>query len=136
MYEFKILIKNKLLFFFFSNQNIDISSIHSFLMFAPVLIIDDLFTTISGIFLFITGPLLSMTITDNIHEQASIWCFFSISQIIIIVSSFIIKVHMFGDEQEKKDYTTWMPTKFNYEEKYPGVNGSSKKPKKSNKKKN
>ena len=36
---------------------------------------------IQGAFLFLTGPVLAAYITPNLMEQASIWCFFSISQI-------------------------------------------------------
>ena len=36
---------------------------------------------IQGAFLFFTGPVLAAYITPNLMEQASIWCFFSISQI-------------------------------------------------------
>jgi len=37
---------------------------------------------IQGIFLLTTGPVMAAFITDNLMEQASIWCFFSISQIL------------------------------------------------------
>ncbi|RYY88098.1 hypothetical protein EON63_03035 [archaeon] len=38
-----------------------------------------------GVFLFVFGPLMAAFITDNLMEQASIWCFFSIAQISIML---------------------------------------------------
>eukprot|EP00055_Hartaetosiga_balthica_P003549 m.8161 g.8161 ORF g.8161 m.8161 type:complete len:278 (-) comp3035_c0_seq1:70-903(-) len=60
------------------------AAIHSFLMFAPFFVLK-WNMTIQGIFLFLTGPLLSAYITPNLMEQASIWCFFSIAQIGIML---------------------------------------------------
>ncbi|CAF3938546.1 unnamed protein product, partial [Rotaria sp. Silwood1] len=40
---------------------------------------------IQGIFLFVFGPYLAGLITPNLMEQASIWCFFSIAQIAIML---------------------------------------------------
>jgi hypothetical protein len=40
---------------------------------------------IQGIFLFVFGPYLAGLITPNLMEQASIWCFFSIAQISIML---------------------------------------------------
>jgi len=40
---------------------------------------------IQGIFLFIFGPYLAGLISPNLMEQASIWCFFSIAQISIML---------------------------------------------------
>jgi hypothetical protein len=60
------------------------AAIHSFLMFAPFFVIKpDMI--IQGVFLWATGPLLAAYITPNLMEQASIWCFFSISQIGIML---------------------------------------------------
>ncbi len=42
---------------------------------------------IQGIFLWLAGPYLASMITPNLMEQASIWCFFSIAQIGIMVRS-------------------------------------------------
>lgn len=39
----------------------------------------------SGIFLFLFGPYLAGLISPNLMEQASIWCFFSIAQIAIML---------------------------------------------------
>lgn len=38
-----------------------------------------------GLFLWLTGPFLAAYISPNLFEQASIWCFFSISQIAIML---------------------------------------------------
>jgi len=56
------------------------AAIHSFLMFGPFFIMK-WNMVIQGIFLWAAGPLLASFITPNLQEQASIWCFFSISQI-------------------------------------------------------
>merc|ERR1719276_764418 len=40
---------------------------------------------IQGLFLFLFGPVLAAAISDNLMEQASIWCFFSIAQIAIML---------------------------------------------------
>jgi len=40
---------------------------------------------IQGVFLFAFGPYLASWITPHLMEQASIWCFFSIAQIAIML---------------------------------------------------
>ncbi len=40
---------------------------------------------LQGIFLFVFGPGLAGLISPNLMEQASIWCFFSIAQIAIML---------------------------------------------------
>jgi hypothetical protein len=58
------------------------AQIHSFLMYAPFFALyEKKGMVIQGAFLFLTGPVLAAYITPNLMEQASIWCFFSISQI-------------------------------------------------------
>lgn len=58
------------------------AQIHSFLMYAPFFALyEKKGMVIQGAFLFLTGPVLAAWITPNLMEQASIWCFFSISQI-------------------------------------------------------
>jgi len=58
------------------------ASIHSFLMFAPFFALyEKKGMIIQGCFLFFFGPVLAGYITNNLMEQASIWCFFSIAQI-------------------------------------------------------
>jgi hypothetical protein len=54
-------------------------------MMAPFFVMGQKYMWIQGLFLFITGPYLSTFITDNLQEQASIWCFFSICQIGVMV---------------------------------------------------
>lgn len=57
-------------------------AIHSFLMFAPFFALyEKKGMIIQGIFLFATGPGLAGWISPDLQEQASIWCFFSIAQI-------------------------------------------------------
>lgn len=58
------------------------ASIHSFLMFAPFFVLyEKKGMILQGLFLFIFGPGLASMISDNLQEQASIWCFFSIAQV-------------------------------------------------------
>jgi len=64
------------------------ASIHSFLMFAPFFVMKKNMI-IQGIFLWAAGPFLASFISPNLQEQASIWCFFSIAQIGIML--FIIR---------------------------------------------
>jgi hypothetical protein len=40
---------------------------------------------IQGLFLFLSGPYLASVIAPDLMEQASIWCFFSIAQITIML---------------------------------------------------
>jgi hypothetical protein len=62
------------------------AAIHSFLMFAPFFALyEKKGMVIQGIFLFLFGPALAGWITPNLMEQASIWCFFSIAQISIML---------------------------------------------------
>lgn len=65
------------------------AAIHSFLMFGPFFVMKRNMI-IQGIFLWAAGPYLASWITPNLMEQASIWCFFSIAQITIMVSNNII----------------------------------------------
>jgi len=58
------------------------NNIHFFMMFAPYVATQQ---WIPGAILFLTGPFLSTFITDNLHEQAAIWCFFSICQVVLAV---------------------------------------------------
>lgn len=62
------------------------AAIHSFLMFAPFFALyEKKGMVIQGIFLFAFGPYMAGLITPNLFEQASIWCFFSIAQIAIML---------------------------------------------------
>eukprot|EP01128_Nolandella_sp_AFSM9_P010274 TRINITY_DN7068_c0_g1_i1.p1 TRINITY_DN7068_c0_g1~~TRINITY_DN7068_c0_g1_i1.p1 ORF type:complete len:267 (+),score=59.50 TRINITY_DN7068_c0_g1_i1:284-1084(+) len=60
------------------------TQLHSFMMFAPFFVIKTNMI-IQGIFLWAFGPFLAGFITDNLQEQASIWCFFSIAQIAVML---------------------------------------------------
>ena len=60
--------------------------IHSFLMFAPFFALYEKKGSImQGAFLFLSGPGLASLMTSNLMEQASIWCFFSIAQIGLMI---------------------------------------------------
>jgi len=62
------------------------AAIHSFMMFAPFFALyEKKGMVIQGIFLFVFGPYTASLITPNLMEQASIWCFFSIAQIAIML---------------------------------------------------
>jgi len=62
------------------------AAIHSFCMFAPFFALyEKKGMVIQGIFLFAFGPYLAGLISPNLMEQASIWCFFSIAQIAIML---------------------------------------------------
>lgn len=60
------------------------AAIHSFMMFAPFFVMKSNMI-IQGFFLWLAGPYLASWITPNLMEQASIWCFFSITQIGIML---------------------------------------------------
>eukprot|EP00178_Gracilaria_changii_P005250 TRINITY_DN18598_c0_g1_i1.p1 TRINITY_DN18598_c0_g1~~TRINITY_DN18598_c0_g1_i1.p1 ORF type:complete len:213 (+),score=15.11 TRINITY_DN18598_c0_g1_i1:137-775(+) len=79
------------------------AAIHSFLMFGPFFVMKRNMI-IQGIFLWAAGPLLASYITANLMEQASIWCFFSITQIGIML--FIIREQLilnWGRDRKKDD---------------------------------
>lgn len=62
------------------------AGIHSFLMFAPFFALyEKKGMVLQGLFLFLFGPVMAALISDNLMEQASIWCFFSIAQIVIML---------------------------------------------------
>jgi len=62
------------------------AAIHSFCMFAPFFALyEKRGMVIQGTFLFIFGPYMAGWLTPNLMEQASIWCFFSIAQISIML---------------------------------------------------
>jgi hypothetical protein len=60
------------------------AAIHSFMMFGPFFILKKNMI-IQGVFLWLAGPYLASWISPNLMEQASIWCFFSIAQIGIML---------------------------------------------------
>ena len=55
-------------------------ALHSFLMFVLPLSLCELRYVWSSMQLFVTGPVVASLITDNLMEQPSIWCFFSMFQ--------------------------------------------------------
>jgi len=65
--------------------------LHFFLLFAPSFALyentNHKWKVIRTIFVFVTGPFLAGWITSDLMEQGSIWCFFSIAQIAIMVYS-------------------------------------------------
>jgi len=62
------------------------AAIHSFCMFAPFFALyEKKGMVIQGVFLFAFGPYLASWFTPHLMEQASIWCFFSIAQIAIML---------------------------------------------------
>ena len=62
------------------------AGIHSFLMFAPFFALyEKKGMVLQGCFLMLFGPVLAALISDDLMEQASIWCFFSIAQISIML---------------------------------------------------
>jgi hypothetical protein len=60
--------------------------LHFFVMFTPFFVWGSWFMALQGVLLLLTGPVLSALITPNLQEQASIWCFFSIMQITVMVA--------------------------------------------------
>jgi len=71
-------------------------SLHFILMFVPDFAIDDgcrmenWFRYIRTMGTMITGPLLADYITSNKHEAASIWCFFSVTQVVSFILYFMV----------------------------------------------
>ena len=72
--------------------------IHSFMMFAPFLILPRPMMWAQGLLLFFTGPVLAAFITPNLQEQASVWCFFSMAQLAFML--FAVKDHMTVDKSK------------------------------------
>lgn len=73
-------------------------SVHMMLMFLPFFTLDhgsfgkNIGNRIAGVLLFLTGPVLADWITPNRHESASIWCFFSILQVVGLVAIMIAQM--------------------------------------------
>jgi len=62
------------------------AALHCFLMFAPFFALYEKRGMVTqGVFLFLSGPYLAGLITPNLMEQASIWCFFSIAQVTVML---------------------------------------------------
>jgi hypothetical protein len=73
--------------------------LHSFLMFAPFFAYDERRKTVlRGLVLMATGPGLAAAITGNMNEQASIWCFFSMCQLGMML--FLAKARLAREAKE------------------------------------
>jgi hypothetical protein len=69
-----------------ATYNMQSIGLHSFLMFAPFFALyEKKGMVLQGLVLYLTGPFLASVISPNLLEQASIWCFFSIAQISIML---------------------------------------------------
>jgi len=80
--------------------------LHAFLMFAPFFVMKHSWLMYAqGLFLFATGPGLAAYISPNLHEQASIWCFFSIFQIatMVFLIRYMTNARLAQDAQKKKE---------------------------------
>lgn len=73
--------------------------VHAFMMFAPFLATPGIAAKVFGTFLWLTGPGMAALITDDLNEQASIWCFFSIAQIALM----FVGVIFIGAGDAKRD---------------------------------
>ena len=80
--------------------------LHAFLMFVPVLCIGGLAELDSVAFLMGTGPVLSMYLTRNAHEQASIWCFFSTMQCAIGAASAVLQHRSASSQKPQNPYVS------------------------------
>ena len=80
--------------------------LHAFLMFVPVLCIGGLAELDSVAFLMGTGPVLSMYLTRNAHEQASIWCFFSTMQCAIGAASAVLQHRSASSSKSQNPYVS------------------------------
>lgn len=76
------------------------AAIHSFLMFVPFFCIKPQMIVL-GIFLWATGPYLAAQVTDNLMEQASVWCFFSIAQIGIML--YVVRDMLVVSNKQQED---------------------------------
>jgi len=63
------------------------NGLHFFMMFVPFFVVDTA-NIIPGLVLFLFGPVLAYSLTANLHEQASIWCFASMAQVTCLVIIF------------------------------------------------
>jgi len=62
------------------------AALHSFLMFAPFLAFyEKKGMILQGCILFFSGPVMAAFISDNLMEQPSIWCLFSLAQMFSII---------------------------------------------------
>lgn len=86
-------------------------TLHMFLMFVPFFVVDmgsvakNAPNWIAGALLFFTGPVLADWFTPNKQESASIWCFFSICQVVGLVAITIVNLMMRGKWYDAADAT-------------------------------
>jgi len=72
-------------------------AIHSFLMFMPFFVVDtgntvaNVANCVAGGLLFVSGPLVADWFSSNKHEAPTIWCFFSILQILVLTMLLVIQ---------------------------------------------
>lgn len=77
-------------------------ALHAFLMFIPFFAIDmgsfskNLPNYIAGTLLFLTGPVMADYMTPNKQEAASIWCFFSICQVVGLTLIMVVNLNSRG----------------------------------------
>jgi len=77
-------------------------ALHAFLMFMPFFVMDHGSTIrnipnwIAGTILFATGPVMADWFTPNKQEAASIWCFFSICQVVGLTLILFVNLHSQG----------------------------------------
>ena len=103
------------------SYNVMGTGIHSFLMFAPFLALFEngwqkIFSkgmVTQGIICYLTGPFFAAMVTDNMQEQASIWCLFSIAQITITVirvqSTLLANYGVNGATRKFQVFPRWGP---------------------------
>merc|ERR1712063_184415 len=77
------------------------ASIHFFLMFAPFMVMDRKMVVL-GLFLLLSGPILASYITPSLHEQASIWCFYSCVQTVMMMLLWYTQNNFEGPEEMVK----------------------------------
>lgn len=76
--------------------------LHQFLMFVPFFAMDqgsmgrNVGNWVAGSILFLSGPYMADYFTPNKHEAASIWCFFSIMQVCVLVLILFFQMHARG----------------------------------------
>ncbi|KAH3744240.1 DUF5765 domain-containing protein [Pelomyxa schiedti] len=80
------------------------TAIHSYMMFMPYFVIRPPKMWILGFFLLMSGPVLASYITDNLQEQASIWCFMSVIQVAVMV--FLISKNQIERKSPKEQSIT------------------------------
>jgi hypothetical protein len=70
-------------------QPLSLTRAASFVMFAPFVAFIDKFNrgavlmVLQATFLYALGPGMAAVVTPNLHEQASIWCLFSMAQVML-----------------------------------------------------